>query len=163
MQNKKGFTLLELIVAMAIIAVLMGLSLFGIQSVQRSQRDTERRAAVSNVNLEVAAYYGDNGVYPSVSFDIASGTAKIGTKSVVLKGSAKLAPAGATTSDLNGTVYCYVKYNSSYQLGVYLEGTASWGSTGTSQQLGNGGICDTRTYWINCIQFLSHIYFLYNF
>lgn len=149
MQNKKGFTLLELIVAMAIIAVLMGLSLFGIQSVQRSQRDTERRAALSNVNLEVAAYYGDNGTYPAVTFDVATSTAKIGTganaKTVSLKGAAKVAAAGATVSDTTGTIYCYVNNNTTYQLGVYLEGSGSWGSTGTAQQLGNGGACTART------------------
>jgi len=136
MQNKKGFTLLELIVAMAIIAVLMGLSLFGIQSVQRSQRDTERRAALSNINLEVAAYYGDNGSYPTVAFNVTASTVTIGTKTLTLKGAAKIIKPGP--SDTTGTTYCYSGAGAAtYQLGVYLEGPANWGSTGTAQQLGN--------------------------
>jgi prepilin-type N-terminal cleavage/methylation domain-containing protein len=150
MQNKKGFTLLELIVAMAIIAVLMGLSLFGIQSVQRSQRDTERRAALSNINLEIAAFYGDNGAYPSsIAFANVSGTESRATiagttKVISLKGAAKLGTNPAKRSDTTGSYYCYVNRGATYQLGVYLEGSESWGEKGTAQQLGNdAGTCGT--------------------
>lgn len=141
MQNKKGFTLLELIVAMAIIAVLMGLSLFGIQAVQRSQRDTERRAALSNVNLEIAAWYGDYGSYPAVTFDATTSTAKIGPtgstqKTVTLKGAAKV----GTDTTTGTTAYCYNGAGTStYALGVKLESSA-WGTVGTAQQLGNSGV-----------------------
>lgn len=150
MQNKKGFTLLELIVAMAIIAVLMGLSLFGIQSVQRSQRDTERRAALSNINLEIAAYYGDHGSYPtSITFTKVNGTESTATiagttKVVSLKGAAKLGDNTSKKSDTTGTYYCYVNKGATYQLGVHLEGSESWGQKGSAQQLGNDPqICGT--------------------
>lgn len=142
MQNKRGFTLLELIVAMAIIAVLMGLSLFGIQAVQRSQRDTERRAALSNINLEIAAWYGDYGSYPVVTFDPTTSTARVGPngpnqKTISLKGAAKVG-----TDTTNGTtVYCYSGGGTStFQLGVKLE-SSGWGAAGTAQQLGNNGMC----------------------
>lgn len=146
MQKKNGFTLLELIVAMAIIAVLMGLSLFGIQSVQRSQRDTERRAALSNINLEVAAYYGDNGSYPTVTFNVTNSTVTIGSKTLSLKGAAKIIKPGP--SNTTGTTYCYTGAGqATYQLGVYLEGTESWGAVGTAQQLGNATTaCTAITY-----------------
>ncbi len=148
MQNKKGFTLLELIVAMAIIAVLMGLSLFGIQSVQRSQRDTERRAALSNINLEVAAYYGDNGSYPTVTFNVTNSTVTVGSKTLTLKGAAKIIKPAGGVSNETGTTYCYTgAASSTYQLGVYLEGPANWGSVGTAQQLGNSTTaCTALTY-----------------
>ncbi|CAG1022667.1 hypothetical protein DOJK_01820 [Patescibacteria group bacterium] len=147
---KKGFTLLELIIAMAIIAVLMGLSLFGIQSVQRSQRDTERRAALSNINLEVAAYYGDNGRYPDVTISASTKEARIGTgnnaKVVELTGAAT--PITGAESTQSGTAYCYeTEEGSTYRLGVWLEGTGSWGNLGTAQQLGNdsAGPCAQNT------------------
>jgi len=147
MQNKKGFTLLELIVAMAIIAVLMGLSLFGIQSVQRSQRDTERRAALSNINLEIAAYYGDNGSYPAVTMNVTASTVTVGTKTLTLKGAAKIKSynTGGAKSDTTGTAYCYSPAGgggTTYALGVHLEGNESWGALGSAQQLGNAtAIC----------------------
>lgn len=143
MQNKKGFTLLELIVAMAIIAVLMGLSLFGIQAVQRSQRDTERRAALSNINLEVAAFYGDNGTYPTVTFNVTNSTVTVGNRPpITLRGAARLINGSASTQ--NGTVYCYNQSGASYGLGVFLEGTNGWGAVGTAQQLGNStAVCGT--------------------
>jgi len=149
MQNKKGFTLLELIVAMAIIAVLMGLSLYGIRSVQMSQRDTERRAALSNINLEIAAYYGDNGSYPTVTFNVTNSTVTVGSKpAITLKGAAKIIKPADGKSSENGTVYCYTGAGgSTYGLGVYLEGPASWGSVGTAQQLGNAAsACSTVSY-----------------
>lgn len=148
METKKGFTLLELIVAMAIIAVLMGLSLFGIQSVQRSQRDTERRAALSNINLEVAAWFGDYGEYPDqITFN--GTTVSIGSpsnpsrpqKQVTLKGAAVALSGTPTTSTQGGTAYCYIRdTQSTYRLGVSLE-SSNWGSAGTAQQLGNAGAC----------------------
>lgn len=143
METKKGFTLLELIVAMAIIAVLMGLSLFGIQSVQRSQRDTERRAALSNINFEIAAWYGDYGGYPD-TVQVRGTTVTISgagatNRTLTLKGTA--VGITGTASTQNGTVYCYTKSNSTYQLGVNLE-SSGWGSAGTAQQLGNGGACN---------------------
>lgn len=141
-KTKKGFTLLELIVAMAIIAVLMGLSLFGIQSVQRSQRDTERRSALSNINLEIAALYGDFGQYPpsgtGVTINGTTVTIRLGTttRTLTLKGAA----IGAANTTIGGTAYCYSSTGGSYQLGVKLE-SSDWGAPSTAQQLGNAGAC----------------------
>jgi prepilin-type N-terminal cleavage/methylation domain-containing protein len=68
-KNKKAFTLIELLVAMAIIGVLIGLSIFGLSAAQRAQRDTERRAALQDMNIGVQAYYEKYGIYP-VAFEI---------------------------------------------------------------------------------------------
>lgn len=65
MQKKlKGFTLVELLVAMAIIGVLLGLSLFGISAAQRNSRETARRAALSDINAGIADYFSQTGRFP---------------------------------------------------------------------------------------------------
>lgn len=129
-KTEKAFTLLELIVAMAVIAVLMGLSLYGIQTLQRNQRDTERRSAVSNINLEITSYYSDFGSYPtSLTLQVATKTATIGSgataRIVPLKGAAvPLASVGNPVSTNSGSIYCYSSTSgSSYAIGVNLEGT----------------------------------------
>ena len=48
---KKAFTLLELLVAMAIIAILIALAIFGILQVQKNSRDTQRRKAMEDVKM----------------------------------------------------------------------------------------------------------------
>ena len=144
MQMKKAFTLLELVVAMAIIATLLGLSLFGIQAVQRSQRDTERRASLKTINIELANYYAEYRAYPT-SLTVTKTSINFGTKSVPLSGVAKACTSGEAGADRksNGicTVYCYLGTSTTYRLGVNLESNG-WGTTAsTSQQLGPNGVC----------------------
>lgn len=143
MQAKYAFTLLELVVAMAIIATLLALSIFGIQAVQRSQRDTERRTSLQSVNLELANYYGENQSYPN-SISLTKTTISFGNKIVQLKGAAVACSTGEAGADRKSqttcTVYCYLGNSSAYRLGVNLEGNG-WGSGQSSQQLGPAGAC----------------------
>ncbi len=134
----KGFTLLELIVAMAIIAVLIGLSLLGIQTVQRSSRDTERRTTLEAINLELTDYYGNKNAYPAAAANMpinrtsSPKTITVGTggKTVNLNGAATPLAATATDSDSSGSVYCY-SGGSSYSLGVKLE-SGQWFNLGNA-------------------------------
>jgi prepilin-type N-terminal cleavage/methylation domain-containing protein len=64
MKTKKGFTLLELLVAMAIIAVLVALAIFGILQVQKNSRETQRRKALEDVNIGINDFYSRYGQYP---------------------------------------------------------------------------------------------------
>jgi len=132
----KGFTLLELIVAMAIIAVLIGLSLLGIQTVQRSSRDTARRETLDAINLEVTDYYGNKNSYPAVAnmaINRVNNTIQIGSggKTVALQGAAVPLAATATASTTAGSVYCYSVSGNSYSLGVNLE-SGSWFNLGNA-------------------------------
>ncbi|MBD3362242.1 prepilin-type N-terminal cleavage/methylation domain-containing protein [Candidatus Dojkabacteria bacterium] len=52
--TKKAFSLVELLVAMAIIAVLISIAAYGINIVQRNARDTKRRKAVEDIILVMA-------------------------------------------------------------------------------------------------------------
>lgn len=144
-QNAKGFTLVELIVVMAIIAVLVTLSVLGITTVQRSARDTARIETLSAINLEIENYNGNNGSYPTTMTLNASNTLMtIGgsnTNTVTLSGAAiadvatTTGTAGTGTSQTK-TDYCYKGYTSTYSLGAMLEsGQGKFFGTGTACSL----------------------------
>lgn len=122
MKSKKGFTLLELLVAMAIIAVLLALAIFGILQVQKNSRETQRRKALEDINIGINDFYSRYGQYPgNISFDSATSKAVICTGlgqctekvEVDLKNSAKPSNTSTTT---NQTEYYYNLRNDGYQL-----------------------------------------------
>lgn len=134
MKQKKGFTLIELMVAMGIIAVLVTMSVVAIQIVQRSLRDTQRRDVLNTVNLWLAGFYNDNGQYPRTT-DIefrTDGVYYSGTNPATEITEASGATAGDTETSSNGTDYCYnaTSGRGSFQLGLKLE-------SGSEVQLGN--------------------------
>ncbi len=134
-QNKKAFTLVELMVSMAIIAVLIGLAAFGISTLQRLSRDNQRRQLAINFQTYIEGYYNDFFTYPSVAeLDISVDQISIaGAYGDRLPGPELTGPAQvADTSDLNGTRWCYMPASDGYLLGVQLE-SQEWFNTGTAQ------------------------------
>ena len=61
---KKAFTIVELLVVMAVIGILITLAVVGIQALQRSQRETTRLNDVSNLNGKLTEYYTKYRAYP---------------------------------------------------------------------------------------------------
>lgn len=62
---KQGFTLVELMVVMAIIATLMGLVIGVSGSVQRNAANAKARAEISDLMNELEIYKSDKGTYPN--------------------------------------------------------------------------------------------------
>jgi type IV pilus assembly protein PilA len=69
MRNKKGFTLIEVLVVMAIIAVLASLMLAAISAARTQQKNTQRRASVTAIRAGLEAFYATNRRYPQVTMD----------------------------------------------------------------------------------------------
>ena len=68
MRNKnKGFTLIEMLVVIAVIGLLAALILVGLSSFRVRGRDTRRVADVKEVQNGLELYYTKNGHYPIVS------------------------------------------------------------------------------------------------
>lgn len=63
----KGFSLVELLVVMAIIAVLTGLAVFGIGQLNKNSRDTQRVAMLGQMVDELNDYKKENLNYPTTS------------------------------------------------------------------------------------------------
>lgn len=129
-QKQPAFTLVELLVAMAIIAVLIGLAIGAITLAQRASRDAQRRGAASEITAAITEYYGRVNAYPrpgvsgqTNTLRIEGDTIAIGNETINLGG--PTIPASDT--DANGTEYCYDVTAGGYVLGVRLEGdTAGW-------------------------------------
>lgn len=66
-KQKKGFTLIELVVVMAIIAVLAAAGLSSFTSTQKKGRDARRKSDLTQVSRALEFYYNDQGEYPTSS------------------------------------------------------------------------------------------------
>ncbi|MBI5448719.1 type II secretion system protein GspG [Candidatus Gottesmanbacteria bacterium] len=62
---KKGFTLMEILVAISIIAILTAIGIVSYGSVNRRSRDTKRKSDVEQIRSAIEMYRTDNGYYPS--------------------------------------------------------------------------------------------------
>lgn len=60
-----GFTIIELLIVIAIIAILAGLVLNNFQGAQAKARDTQRVTDVNNIHTKLEEYYNDNNGYPN--------------------------------------------------------------------------------------------------
>jgi len=75
MKNKlsKGFTLVELIVVMAIISILVTLIASGFRTVQMKGRDAKRKSDLKQVANSLELFYNDHGKYPDSSAGVIVG------------------------------------------------------------------------------------------
>jgi len=61
---KKGFTLVELLVVITILAILSNIGLNTFTSAQKKSRDAKRKAHLKQLSDAFEAYYNDQGQYP---------------------------------------------------------------------------------------------------
>lgn len=63
-KRKSGYTLIEIMMVMAIIAILSTLVISAINSARKLQRDTSRRNNVKQLQAALESYYAANKKYP---------------------------------------------------------------------------------------------------
>ena len=72
MKKRGGFTLVELLVVMTIIAILLGLGLVSYQGAHKSARDGRRKADLEEIRSALEMYRADESSYPTASGDVDS-------------------------------------------------------------------------------------------
>lgn len=151
--KKSGFSMVELIIVMAIIAVLLSISGFGITILQRNSRNTQRIATITEIKKAIEEYYLKYGKYPDditnnsdFSYDKSSGILTLdkgGIEKTINLNKTGLTPSNTTTTR-DTTNYCYEKGTNAnfsigkYKLGVQLEGdNAGWKDIGNMDETCN--------------------------
>ena len=66
-EKRKGFTLIEMLIVVAIVGILASVVLIGLGPTQRSGRDARRLADLKQVQTGLELYYQKNGSYPNTT------------------------------------------------------------------------------------------------
>lgn len=62
--KKKGFTFIEILVVVSIIAVLIAVGVISYGSIQKRSRDARRKSDIEQIRSALEFYRSDNGYYP---------------------------------------------------------------------------------------------------
>ncbi len=101
--NSKGFTLLELLIVIALIGILVSLGAASYTAAQKKARDARRQADIKAIQDAFEQYYADNnGTYPT-SASCAAGTTYLPAG---IPKDPKTDVAYTITCDATGTTYC---------------------------------------------------------
>lgn len=92
---RKGFTLIELIIAVAVVGLLSLLVMIAVNNARQKPRNAKRLADVQQMQRSLELYYNDNGSYPTVATPVVLGSA----------GYTALCGSGGFSSACAGTPY----------------------------------------------------------
>jgi prepilin-type N-terminal cleavage/methylation domain-containing protein len=66
MKSKSGFTIVELLIVIVVIAILAAISIVAYNGIQSRARDAERKSDISAIQKHIEIFYINNGFYPGV-------------------------------------------------------------------------------------------------
>ena len=135
-KKRGGFTLIEILIVVVIIAILASAVLVGLGSVSQKGRDARRIADLKSVQTGLELYYTKNGCYPTPSGSCGgSGSMVWGALQASLQG-AGIGISTVPNDPRNGSNYFYGSDGNTYQLGARLEDTTNPALT-TSNHVNN--------------------------
>ncbi len=127
-----GYTILEIVIAISLIAIFVALPIVAYNSFMKRSRDAQRKSDVSRIQAALEQYKTDNGIYPSALSDL------------VEEGYLAELPTdpldGQSVPGVNGAIYGYDNnYNvtpdgNNYNMGVPLEEESTGGGAGDSDK-----------------------------
>ncbi len=154
--NKKGFTLVELLIVVSIIGVLTTLLMANFIGVRQRARDAQRKSDLRQIQSALELYRADQGSYPTTSS--LSGPNSVGNCD---SGTSIKSPNNCSVSTYMTTVpkdpmgslyfnsgnYYFSGDGTTYTLGACLENASD--SQGTlSSPSGNDDYCSSKVYYV---------------
>lgn len=67
MKTNRGFTIVELLIVIVVIAILAAITIVAYNGIQQRARDAERNTEMKTIEKALALYFVDNGGYPTCS------------------------------------------------------------------------------------------------
>ncbi|HMI09276.1 MAG TPA: prepilin-type N-terminal cleavage/methylation domain-containing protein [Candidatus Saccharimonadales bacterium] len=146
MKSKSGFTLVELLVVMVVIAILASVALVTYARVQRDANDNTRKGNAAIIAEGLERYYDQNGEYPSVTALVNNTAGNTGT---VVAAKLKIAVAVLDMPNMAAGATNALSSTAASQANDYINYTASRPSNEPSCQTTAAGGCDefTLTYF----------------
>ena len=115
--NKKGFTLIEILIVVAIIGILASVVLVGLGPLQRQGRDARRISDLKQVQTGLELYYNKNGAYPIMNVTDSAGWTSLSSD---LTG-ADIGISNVPKEPSTGKSYLYESDGTVYALGATLD------------------------------------------
>lgn len=141
---RKGFTLLELLIVIAIIGIMATFAIIGLSGAQAKARDGRRKADLESIRSALELYRADCDVYPNA---ITYGSALTGTSNVAgARCSTSNKYIGVVPNDpSNGKTYRYAVLGggSSYELCSAIEQV----NGASAQTCGGSNNCGSTCYY----------------
>jgi type II secretion system protein G len=125
MNRSRGFTMIELLVVVAIIGVLASILMVGYETTRQNSRDTRRASDITQIQRALELYATDNGgLYPSNPTGTQVANMNTGTSNILPY--INPIPLDPTNTGSNGYRYAASTDRKSYTIIVRLEKNSGW-------------------------------------
>ena len=146
-QKEKGFTIIEVVLVLAIAGLIFMMVFIALPSLQRSQRDAQRKNDLSRAITALTSYASNNrGALPTFDANFISSYLTVGNDSFI-------DPSGANTNNTTASTYTFTAsgtgaqavlpaptgtaFSDNYQNVIYYTTSATCGNSGDTVKSGN--------------------------
>jgi prepilin-type N-terminal cleavage/methylation domain-containing protein len=142
MNKRKGFTLIEILIVVAIIAILASVVLVGLGPTQQAGRDARRISDLHEVQNGLEFYYNKYGIYPGTNAGAAGspGATWVAFSTVLTSSGLGVQSVPSDPNSTKSYQYAYGPANTSYVLAAGLENIANAAFSGYPSSTLNSAI-----------------------